>query len=189
MKLAMHSVTLVAALVGTVAIALPSASLGATPEFRIPDYSHLRSRASETVDVNVGGLLLGLARFVARHDDGADPNLKILEDIKSVKVRSYKFDSDDGYSKADVDAARRQLQGPAWNALVQVHKRDAQEDMDVYVCMEDSGKTCGIAVIATQPREFTVVSIAGSIDIDRLAELEGEFGIPKVSQNSEPVEK
>jgi 1-deoxy-D-xylulose 5-phosphate reductoisomerase len=72
---------------------------------------------------------------------------------------------------------------------VQVHKRDAQEDVDVYVCMEDSGKTCGLAVIATQPREFTVVSIVGSIDIDKLAELEGEFGIPKVSQNSESVEK
>jgi hypothetical protein len=102
-----------------------------------------------------------------------------------VKVRSYKFDADDVYSKADVDAARGQLKGPEWNALVQVHKRDAQEDVDVYVCVQEDGKTCGLAVIATQPREFTVVSIAGSIDIDRLSQLEGEFGIPKLGQNPE----
>jgi hypothetical protein len=179
----------VAALAATAAMALPAASLGATPEFRIPDYAHLRSRASETVDVNVGGFLLGLARMVAKHEGDKDPDLKILEDIKSVEVRSYKFDADDGYSKADVDAARRQLQSPAWNALVQVHKRDAEEDVDVYLCMEDSGKACGLAVIATQPREFTVVSIVGSIDFDRLAQLEGEFGIPKIRQDPEAVEE
>ena len=85
-----------------------------------------------------------------------------------------------------MDAARRQLQGPEWNALVQVHKRDGQEDTDVYICMEDSGKTCGLAVISTQTREFTVVSIVGAIDIDQLAELEDELGIPKVGQNPNP---
>jgi hypothetical protein len=108
--------------------------------------------------------------------------MAILDDIKGVKVRSYRFDSDDAYTKADVEAVRSQLKGPEWNALVNVHKRDAQEDVDVFVCVEDN-KTCGIAVIATEPREFTVVSIVGNIDIDRLAELEGEFGIPKVSQD------
>jgi len=112
-----------------------------------------------------------------------DPELKMLQDIKSVKVRSYKFDSDEAWTKADVDAARQQLKGPEWNALVQVHRR-GEEDVDVYVCMKDDGKTCGLAVIATEPREFTVVSIVGSIDIDRLADLEGEFGIPKVSRDS-----
>ena len=175
-----------AALAATIAIALPAVSLGATPEFRIPDYSHLRSKATETVDVNVGGFLLGLARMLSKDEAEHEPAIKVLENIKSVKVRSYKFDSDEAYSKADVDAARRQLQGPEWNALVQVHKRDGQEDTDVYICMEDSGKTCGLAVISTQPREFTVVSIVGAIDIDKLAELEDELGIPKVGQNPNP---
>jgi hypothetical protein len=171
------------------ALAQPVTGLAATPEFRIPDYSHLRSKASETVDVDVGGFLLGLARMITRHEADQDPALRLLQDIKSVKVRSYTFDTDEGYSRADVEAARRQLKGPEWNALVQVHKRDAQEDVDVYVCVEDSGKTCGLAVIATQPREFTVVSIVGSIDIDRLAELEGEFGIPKVGWNPDTSDR
>lgn len=186
MKSAMHSVAWAAALAAAIALALPSRTLGATPEFRIPDYSHLRARASETVDVNVGGFLLGLARlFASKEERENDPDLRILEDIESVKVRSYRFDADDGYSKADVDAARHQLKGPEWNAMVQVHKRDAQEDVDVYVCVKEDGKTCGLAVIATEPREFTVVSIVGSVDIDRLSQLEGEFGIPKLGRDTE----
>jgi hypothetical protein len=181
-KPALHS-ALAAALVATAALAFSPSSRAAGPEFRIPDYSHLRSKAAETVDVDVGGFLLGLARMLTKDEAEHDPAIRVLQDIRSVKVRSYKFDSDDGYSKADVDAARRQLKAPQWNSLVQVHKRAAREDVDVFLCMDDSGKTCGLAVIATQPREFTVVSIVGSIDIDRLAELEGEFGIPKVSQS------
>ena len=178
MKLALS----VAAMAATAALALPSPSLGAAPEFHIPDFSHLRSKASETVDVNVGGFLLALARMVTKEEAKTDPALQLLDGIKSVRVRSYKFDSDSAYSKADVDSVRTQLRNPSWNALVQVHKRESQEDVDVYVCIEDN-KTCGLAVIATQPRELTVVHILGSIDIDRLAELEGEFGIPKVSEN------
>jgi hypothetical protein len=171
-----------AALAATAALALPATTFARAPELRMPDFDHLRSKATETVDVNVGGFLLALARAFSKEAREEDRDLRILDDIKAVKVRSYKFDSDDAYSKADVDAVRGQLRGPEWNALVQVHKREAKEDVDVYVCVEDN-KTCGLAVIATQPREFTVVSIVGSIDIDRLAELEGEFGIPKVSQN------
>ena len=178
MKLAITT----AALAAAAALALPATVHARAPELRMPDFAHLRSKASETVDVNVGGFLLGLARAFTKEERKTDPDLRILDDIKAVKVRSYKFDSDDAYTKADVEAVRSQLKGPEWNALVNVHKRDAQEDVDVFVCVEDN-KTCGIAVIATEPREFTVVSIVGSIDIDRLAELEGEFGIPKVSQD------
>jgi hypothetical protein len=171
-----------AALAATAALALPTHSLARAPELRMPEFAHLRSKATETVDVNVGGFLLALARAFTKEAREEDPELRILEDVKAVKVRSYKFDTDDAYSRSDVESVRSQLKGPEWSALVQVHKRDAKEDVDVYVCVEDN-KTCGLAVIATQPREFTVVSIVGSIDIDRLAELEGEFGIPKVSQN------
>jgi hypothetical protein len=172
----------VAALAASAALALPAPGFARAPELRMPDFAHLRAKASETVDVNVGGFLLALARAFTQEERKHDSDLRVLDDIQAVKVRSYKFDSDGAYSKADVDAVRAQLKAPEWNALVQVHKRDAEEDVDVYVCVEEN-KTCGLAVIATQPREFTVVSIVGSIDIDRLAELEGEFGIPKVTQN------
>jgi hypothetical protein len=172
-----------AALAVTAALALPVAGLAASPKLNIPDYPHLRAKASETVDVSVGGFLLGLARMFTRDEAETDPALNLLKDIDSVKVRSYKFDSDTAYSKADIDSVRNQLRGPEWNAIAQVHKREPQQDVDVFICVEESGKTCGLAVIAVEPREFTIVSIVGSIDLDRLGELEGEFGIPELSQN------
>ena len=43
------------------------------------------------------------------------------------------------------------------------------EDVDVYVCIEDD-KVQGLAVIASEPREFTIVNIVGSIDIDKIAQ-------------------
>jgi hypothetical protein len=172
-----------AALAATATLALTGPALAASPKLNIPDYPHLRDKATETVDVSVGGFLLGLARIFTREEARHEPALRVLEDIDSVKVRSYRFDSDTVYSKADIDQVRDQLKGPEWNPIAQVHKRDPQEDVDVYLCVEQDGKTCGLAVISVEPREFTIVSIAGNIDIDRLGELEGEFGIPEVSKD------
>lgn len=185
MKLVIPLAALAAA--ASLALAVPSAAGG--PELKIPDFSHLRSKASETTDVTIDGFLLRIAKHFAKHaaqDENASPEdaqaLNILNDIKSVRVRSYTFDSDDAYSQADVESVRKQLTGPTWSALVQVHKRDPQEDVDIYVCLED-GKAKGLAVIASEARELTIVNIVGSLDIDKIANLEGQFGIPRVSQN------
>jgi hypothetical protein len=38
----------------------------------------------------------------------------------------------------------------------------------------------GLALIASEPREFTIVNIVGSIDLAKLHKLEGQFGVPKL---------
>jgi hypothetical protein len=156
---------------------LASAGWAASPELKIPDFSSLRSKASDSVDITVDGMLLRIAKRFAKHSD--DEHLQLLSDIKSVRVRDFQFDSDGVYSRADVDSVRRQLRAPGWSQLVSAHKRDSGEDVDVYVCAEDE-KILGLAVIASDARSFTIVNIIGSIDIDKLAKLEGEFGIPKL---------
>ncbi len=55
-------------------------------------------------------------------------------------------------------------------------------DVDVFINTAD-GKILGLAVIASEPRSFTIVNIIGNIDIDKLAKIEGQFGIPRVSQD------
>jgi hypothetical protein len=173
---------LAASTAALLALALGAPAQAARPQLRMPDLSHLQSRAIETVNVDVGGFLLELARAFTREEAKTDPAIRLLDDIESVKVRSFKFDSDDAYSRADLDPLRKQLQSPEWSTIATIHKRDPREDVDVYICIED-GKACGIAVIAAQARELTIVNIVGNVDVDRLAELEGEFGIPKVSEN------
>jgi hypothetical protein len=172
--------TVTAALLLTLVVSVPA--WAAKPQIRMPDFSHLKAKAVDSVDVDVGGLLLSIARRFTRDEAKTDPAIRLLHDIESVKVRSFTFDSDDAYSKADVDAVRNQLRGPEWSAIATIHKRHPRENVDVFICVED-GKTCGLTVISAEERELTFVNIVGNIDIDRLAELEGEFGIPRVSEN------
>jgi hypothetical protein len=173
-----------AALAAAASLALPVSVKAADPELRIPDFSHLQSKAIDSVDITIDGFLMRLARHFAAADANAEDQqaLDVLKGVKSVRVRNFQFDADDAYSKSDIDSVRKQLITPGWSPLVQVHKREPREDVDIYVCLEN-GKATGLAVIASEAREFTIVNIVGSIDIDKVAQLEGQFGIPRVSQN------
>ena len=166
------------------ALALPGQAF-ADPELNIPNFSHLRGKAVDSVDVTLDGFLLRVARKFAQ-SDAEDPEsvaaAEFLQGIKSVRVRNFTFDEDGAYSKADVDSVRKQLSNPGWSPLVQVHRTSPKEDVDVYVNMEGE-KVMGLAVIASEAREFTIVNIVGSFDIDKIGRLEGQFGIPQLSQN------
>jgi hypothetical protein len=165
-------------------LALPASVSAAGPQLQIPDFSHLRGKAVDSVDITLDGMLLNLVKkFAAADQDGErDEAIAILSDIKSLRVRNFEFDSDGVYSRADIDAVRRQLTAPGWSPLVQARKRDRHEDVDVFINV-DGDKVLGLAVVVSEPRSFTIVNIIGSIDIDKLAKIEGQFGIPRVTDN------
>jgi hypothetical protein len=101
-------------------------------------------------------------------------------------VRSFTFDSDYAYPVADVDSVRKQLNAPGWQRLVQVRSKKEQTNVDIYMSV-NAGKANGLAIIAAEPREFTIVNIVGSIDLEKLHKLEGQFGIPKLDlEKSQP---
>ena len=52
-------------------------------------------------------------------------------------------------------------------------------DVDIYI-MHDHNQAIGLALIASEPRQFTIVNIVGAIDLDKLHKLEGQFGVPKL---------
>ncbi len=167
-------------------LAIPSLAADTGAALRIPDFSHLRAKAVDSVDISVNGFMLRTLSKIARSVDESDDAeaaaaLSLLGDIKSIQVRSFEFDHDGAYDKADIDAVRNQLSGGGWSPLVQSRKRHSREDVDVYVRMVGD-RIEGLAVVASEPREFTIVNIAGHIDIDKVAMLEGQFGIPKVNR-------
>jgi hypothetical protein len=55
-------------------------------------------------------------------------------------------------------------------------KREGNYDV---VIMSEGSVIKGLAVLAAEPKAFTVVNIVGPIDLAKLAELEGKFGIPR----------
>ena len=69
--------------------------------------------------------------------------------------------------------------GPTWKPLVTVRSK-TKENVNIMADLRGD-KVVGLVIIAAEPREFTIVNIQGPIDIDRLADLSGQFGIPEIT--------
>ena len=51
------------------------------------------------------------------------------------------------------------------------------DNVDVYL-MTIGDEIAGLAVVSAEPKEFTVVNIVGPINLEKLSQLEGSFGVP-----------
>jgi hypothetical protein len=159
---------------GTAALMLPLLACSQSAELRLPLFPDLKEHATESVDITLGALPLHLAAWLMDdHDSDSAEIKKTLKAVKSVQIRSYKFDTDYACSQADLGPLHAQLAQPGWTRLVEAHKRD-HEDVDVYVAL-DNHVVKGLAIIACEPREFTIVNIVGTIDIDQVARLRHTF--------------
>jgi hypothetical protein len=124
--------------------------------------------------------VLGLAgRFLNAEEPDDAAVMEVMQGLKGIYVRSFTFDSDFVYQKSDVELVRRQLSAPGWQRLVEVRSRKQSSEVDVYLSMEGD-KVRGLAIIASEPRELTIVNIVGSVDLEKLHQLEGRFGVPKL---------
>ena len=150
-------------------------------EFRLPEsLDKLAEKAEESVTVTLDKSMLQLAsRFLDRNSGNVDMQ-KLVAGLDSIYVRSYEFARDGKYSPADVEAVRSQLQPPAWSRIAGVRCRRSGEDVDVYFKNAGHGQLGGIVIVAAEARELTIVKITGTIDLERLVDLGGEFGIPRL---------
>jgi len=160
---------------------LPTVAAAQDARLKLPDFSSLAGKATESVNISLSPWMLHMAgAFIDDKDADAAATKHLLAGIKSIQVRSYQFATDFAYSTADIDSVRKQLSGPGWSQLVQVHHRDKSEDVDVYILVENN-LTKGFAVISSEPRQFTIVNIVGSINIDDLPKLEGQLHLPRIA--------
>jgi hypothetical protein len=138
---------------------------------------HLAAKASQTVDVNIDERLIRIAVKVFSDHDPDEKRVKdLVTSLKGIYVKSFEFDTDAQYSAADVESIRTQLRGPGWSRLVGVHSKK-EGNLEVYVMLVGE-KIGGLGVLHTDVRELTVVNLVGPVDLDKLADLEGQLGIP-----------
>jgi hypothetical protein len=173
-------------LLTTLAAAAPAAAQAVATagalkgQLRIPEFASLAAKASESVNVTLDSQLLGMGcRFLSADDPEQADVKKLCNGLSGIYVRSYTFDEDFAYPKADVEGVRRQLSGPGWSRIVEARSNKANTNVDVFVLI-DNGKARGLGIIASEPRQFTVVNIVGSIDLEQLHSLEGKFSIPEL---------
>jgi hypothetical protein len=138
----------------------------------------LAAKASQTVDVNLDEHLMQLgAKFLSDKDDEAKIK-DLIKGLKGIYVKSFEFETEGQYSEADLEGIRSQLRNPGWNKIVNViSKKDGS--VEVYL-MQIGTQITGLAVLATDPKEVTVVNIVGPVDLDKLSDLEGNFGVPEL---------
>jgi hypothetical protein len=167
------------------ALGFAPALMAEDAELNIPDFKGLEHKATESVNITIGGWLLHTAgALVEDKDENSAAVKKLLSGIKSVQVRSFKFATDEAYSRADVDAVRRQLTAPGWSQLVKVHDQKKHEDVDIYLMIEGT-RTRGLAVVACEPREFTIVNIVGTINVEDLPKLGQQLNLSKLNIHPE----
>jgi hypothetical protein len=158
-----------------------SASAAQAQDIVIPrDIERLAAKAVNTVNVTVDGTLLQLAsKFLSAGDPEQRIAKEFISGLKGIYVRSFEFSGAGQYSEADVEALRAQLKVPAWSRIVGVRSSRGGEDVEVFLKL-DKDRIAGVVVIAAQALQLTIVNIVGPIDLDKLASLGGQFGIPKL---------
>lgn len=162
-------------------VALAGTVLAQNPKLQLDSLQRLEAKAAKTVDVTIDRELMGLAvKMIAGEADGDAKKIQeVVAGIKEIYVRGYEFENEGEYDKADIDVIRTQLSGNGWSRLTSVRSRKSGDNAEIYV-MHGGGKVLGLAILVSEPKEVTVVNIVGEIDPERLSELDGEFGVPRV---------
>lgn len=174
-------------LIWIILLASPLISLAGAhaQDFKVPpDVDKLAAKAKETVEVTMDGpMLRWAAKFLNNEDPDEKKCAKLVANLKGIYVRSFEFDKEGAYSAAEVEQLRSYVRGPGWQRIVGVRSERDGENVDVFFKLEND-KMAGIVVIDAEPKELTFVNIVGPIEVDQLADLGGEFGIPKLDRDS-----
>lgn len=147
------------------------------PRIQMSGLDHLAAKASQTVDVNLDERLMRLAAKVFSDKDEDEREVKkLITGLKGIYVKSFEFDTEGQYAPADLETIRTQLRGPGWTRLVNVtSKKDGI--LEVYLLFNGDA-IGGLGVLHSDDKELTVVNIVGPVDLDKLAKLEGQLGVP-----------
>ena len=144
---------------------------------------HLAAKASQTVDVNIDERLMrAAARLLSDKNEDEREVKKLVAGLKGIYVKRFEFETDGQFAVADLETIRTQLRTPAWTRLVNVtSKKDGM--LEVYL-LYNADQVGGLAVLHSDDRELTVVNIVGPVDLDKLAKLEGQLGVPELGIES-----
>ncbi len=151
---------------------------------RLDSVDRLGAKASKTVDVDVDTSLIKIAALILSDDDADEKAVKeLVLNLKGVYVRRLEFKTNGQYAESDLAELRAQLTAPGWSKLVDVKGGGDDdweiEDAEIYVASE-GGRMEGIVILAAEPKSLTVANIVGIINLEKLKQLGGQFGLPRI---------
>ncbi|HVF87895.1 MAG TPA: DUF4252 domain-containing protein [Pyrinomonadaceae bacterium] len=195
MKPFIHTLLRAAAIALAVAIlsaAVVRAQVTTGGRIQIDSLDRLDVKAAEMVNVSLDEHLL---QIVPQAFDKNDPDemkaKEIIAGLKGVYVKVFEFDVEGAYDRqSDVEPIRQQLKAPGWSRIVEVRSRREGKEIEVYL-LNNGSRVDGLTVLAFEPKQLVVVNIVGTIDLEKLRQLEGQFGVPalEIEKDTKPQKK
>ena len=159
---------------------LPVLAVGQAGKLVIPDFSDLAKKATEAVDITLDGDMLKSATHMLGGAGGRNASdvdvAGLASGLKAISVRSFTFDKPDMYSTEDVERVLAQVNAPGWKKVISV--REKGEHVEIH--MRENTEDGGLLIVTEEPRELTIVNIAGRINMDQLRQLQGHLGVPNL---------
>lgn len=136
----------------------------------------LAERATHVTEVTLDKTMLAFAAKFMEKDD--EEGKKLIQNLKGIYVREYEFDKDHSYTAEELEGLRKYMAGADWSPMVHERTKGVADGTDIYVKLVN-GQMQGLFVLDAEAKELSLVLILGPIDIDKISELGGNFGIPK----------
>jgi hypothetical protein len=150
--------------------------------FDFKSLDKLGVNATESTNITLDSNSLKLAsNFLGDDSDSIKP---LIKNLKGIYIRSFEFSKPGQYNEADLAPLRAYLKKAQWNKIVDV--KEAKETSEIYLQPLPNNQLGGLAIIAAEPMEVTVVYISGVLNMSDIGKLSGNMGIPEIPEISIP---
>ena len=146
-----------------------------TPALKVPSLAAMQRDSVDSVNFTLGPVALGFMGLLGDdHDARSAAEIKLFRSLHEVEIHSFRFATDHTYRQADLETLRSQLTAPGWQHVMQARDRGSDGDVDIY-CAVNKHKITRLVIIAAEPREFSLINIAGAIEPDQIGMLHSGF--------------
>ena len=146
--------------------------------FDIKSLDRLGANAKESTNITLEGDTLKLASSMLANNKDAASLKGMVDKLHGIYVRSFEFEETGKYNQADLEPLKTWLGNQGWTRIVDV--KEKKEFTQIWLHTAE-GKAGGLAVIAAEPKQVTVVYIDGALSMDDIGKLSGNFGIPDMT--------
>jgi hypothetical protein len=144
------------------------------------DFKTLDGLAANAKDKTIltldADMLKMAANFLGAADKDSASIKSLVGNIKAIYVREYEYEKPGQYNEADLAPLRAYLAQPPWNKIIE--SKEGKETSEVYLQPLPGNQLGGVAIVSVEPKEVTVVFINGVLNVDDIAKLSGNMGIP-----------
>ena len=157
---------------------LPLISVAQAARIKMPDFTGLAGKASESVDISLDKDMLKTAGSFMGGGKGANDAefAELIKGLDGIYIKVFKFDKPDMYSARDIESMVKQVETQGWKKLLSV--RDKGERVEMW--LRDNSVDGGMFFVASEDTELVVINIAGKVDLETLRKLQGRMGVPNL---------